>query len=61
MPLPRIVYKTRENNSDDTDVLPVDNDQGPVLMTSCLMRSLRSLPIRAPSCAKSGKLQLIRR
>ena len=31
MPLPRIVYKTRENNGDDTDVLPVDNDQGPVV------------------------------
>jgi hypothetical protein len=30
MPLPRIIYKTRENNSDDNDVLPVDNDQGPV-------------------------------
>ena len=30
MPLPRIVYKTTENNSDDADVLPVDNDQGPV-------------------------------
>ena len=27
MALPHIVYKTRENN---TDVLPVDNDQGPV-------------------------------
>ena len=27
MALPRIVYKTRENNSDDTDVLPSDNDQ----------------------------------
>jgi FMN phosphatase YigB (HAD superfamily) len=31
MALPHIVYKARENNSDDTDVLPVDNDQGPVL------------------------------
>ena len=30
MPLPRIVYKTRENNSDSTDASPVDNDQGPV-------------------------------
>ena len=30
MALPHIVYKTREDNSDDTDVLPVDNDQGPV-------------------------------
>ena len=30
MALPRIVYKTRENNNDDNDVLPVDNDQGPV-------------------------------
>lgn len=27
MPLPHIVYKRRENNSDDTDVLPGDNDQ----------------------------------
>jgi hypothetical protein len=25
--LPHIVYKTRENNSDDTNVLPDDNDQ----------------------------------
>jgi hypothetical protein len=31
MALPRIVYKTRENNSDHTDLLPVDNDQGPVV------------------------------
>ena len=31
MPLPRIVYKTRESNSDSTDALPVDNDQGPVV------------------------------
>ena len=27
MALPHIVYKTRENNSDDADVLPGDNDQ----------------------------------
>ncbi len=31
MALPHIVYKTRENNSDDADVLPVDNDPGPVV------------------------------
>jgi hypothetical protein len=31
MPPPHIVYKTRENNSDDTDVLSVDNDQGAVV------------------------------
>ena len=31
MPLPHIVYKTRENNSVGTDVLPVDNDPGPVV------------------------------
>ena len=30
MPLPHIVYKTRESNSDGTDVLPGDNDQWPV-------------------------------
>jgi hypothetical protein len=27
MPLPRIIYKTRENNGDGTDALPNDNDQ----------------------------------
>jgi hypothetical protein len=36
MPLPRIVYKTRENNSDGTDVLPGDNDQWPVLSDEAL-------------------------
>jgi hypothetical protein len=29
MPPPHIVYKTRENHSDDTDVLPGHNDQWP--------------------------------
>ena len=62
MALPHIVYKTREDNSYDTDVLPVDNDQGPVFDDELLyVQSLRFLPIRAPSCATSGKPQLIRR
>ena len=30
MQLPHIVYKTRESNSNGTDVLPSDNDQWPV-------------------------------
>ena len=30
MPLPHIVYKTRESNSDGADVLPGDDDQWPV-------------------------------
>jgi hypothetical protein len=30
MPLPGIVYKVRENNSNSADVLPHDNDQGPL-------------------------------
>ena len=30
MALPHIVHKIKDNNSDGTDVLPVDNDQGPV-------------------------------
>ena len=30
MPLPRIIYKMREDNGDGTDALPGDNDQWPV-------------------------------
>jgi hypothetical protein len=36
MPLPRIVYKRREDNGDSVDVLPSDSDQWPVLSDEAL-------------------------